>query len=164
VRGGGNFGVVVSFLFKLHPITTLYGGPMLWDLDRAEEIMRWYRDFITTAPETLNGFFAFLRVSPAPPFPEQLYNRVVCGIVWYYTGPEDRAESTRTYSRRSNRHAWVSRRSIEGTGKGGHAVVRRYADRTSGQAFAGFGWSEVARVERRRGLEAGVERWQIQET
>jgi hypothetical protein len=87
--GGGNFGVVVSFLFKVHPINMIYGGPMLWELDRAEEVMRWYRDFITTAPETLNGWFAFLRVPPGPPFPEQLHNRVVCGIVWCYTGPDD---------------------------------------------------------------------------
>jgi FAD/FMN-containing dehydrogenase len=90
--GGGNFGVVVSFLFKLHPIKMVYGGPMLWELDKAEEIMRWYRDFIKTAPTTLNGFFAFLRVPPGPPFPEQMHNRVVCGIVWCYTGPEDKVE------------------------------------------------------------------------
>lgn len=87
--GGGNFGVVVSFHFKLHPIKMVYGGPMLWELDQAAEIMRWYRDFITTAPETLNGFFAFLRVPPGPPFPEQMHNRVVCGIVWCFAGPED---------------------------------------------------------------------------
>lgn len=91
--GGGNFGVVVSFLFKLHPISTAYAGPMLWELDQAPEIMRWYRDFITTAPETLNGFFAFLRVPPGPPFPEQMHNRVVCGIVWCFTGPESEVDA-----------------------------------------------------------------------
>src|SRR5215218_6338556 len=45
--GGGNFGVVTSFLFKLHEIDTVYGGPMLWDLDRSAEVLRWYREFIT---------------------------------------------------------------------------------------------------------------------
>ena len=50
--GGGNFGVVTSFLFKLHPISTLYAGPMLWPLERAGEVLRWYREFIVTAPET----------------------------------------------------------------------------------------------------------------
>src|SRR5712692_6638364 len=44
--GGGNFGVVTSFLFKLHPINTVYAGPMLWHLDKAAEAMRFYRDYI----------------------------------------------------------------------------------------------------------------------
>jgi hypothetical protein len=66
--GGGNFGVVTSFLFQAHPIHTDYAGPMLWPLERAAEIMRWYREFITTASEEINGFFAFLSVPPGPPF------------------------------------------------------------------------------------------------
>ncbi len=45
--GGGNFGVVTSFLFKAHPIHTEYAGPMLWELDQAPQVMRWYREFIT---------------------------------------------------------------------------------------------------------------------
>ena len=67
--GGGNFGVVTSFLFKAHPIHTDYAGPMLWPLEDAAEVMRWYRGFITKAPNTINGFFAFLTVPPGPPFP-----------------------------------------------------------------------------------------------
>src|SRR5207344_297819 len=46
--GGGNFGIVTSFLFRLHPVDVVYGGPMLWDLDKAREILKWYRDFIKT--------------------------------------------------------------------------------------------------------------------
>jgi hypothetical protein len=90
--GGGNFGVVTSFLFRLHPISTIIGGPTLWPMEQAPEVMRWYRDFITQAPEDLNGFFAFLTVPPGPPFPEELHNRKMCGVVWCYTGPEERAE------------------------------------------------------------------------
>ena len=60
--GGGNFGVVTSFLFQLHPMPTLYAGPMLWALERSAEVLRWYREFITNAPDELNGFFAFLTV------------------------------------------------------------------------------------------------------
>ncbi len=90
--GGGNFGVVTSFLFKLHPISMVYGGPMLWDMDRAEETLRWYRDFILQAPGEINGFFAFLKVPPDPPFPEHLHARTMCGIVWCYTGSLDQAE------------------------------------------------------------------------
>jgi FAD/FMN-containing dehydrogenase len=90
--GGGNFGVVTSFLFRAHPIHTNYAGPMLWTLEDAVEVMRWYRGFITKAPNTVNGFFAFLTVPAGPPFPEALHNKKVCGIVWCYTGPMKQAE------------------------------------------------------------------------
>ena len=63
--GGGNFGVVTSFLFKLHPISTVYGGPILWPMADAAETMRWYARFIVKAPEDINGCFAFLTVPPA---------------------------------------------------------------------------------------------------
>src|SRR5229473_3341359 len=92
--GGGNFGVVTSFLFKAHPIHTEYAGPMLWELDQAPQVMRWYREFITQAPDDLNGFFAFLIVPPGPPFPEHLHNKKMCGVVWCYTGPMEQAEGT----------------------------------------------------------------------
>ncbi|HYZ02186.1 MAG TPA: FAD-binding oxidoreductase [Candidatus Binatia bacterium] len=84
--GGGNFGVVTSFLLQLHPVDTVNAGPMLWDLDRAGDVLRWYREFLPSAPERLNGFFAFLTVPPAPPFPEHLHLRKMCGIVWCHNG------------------------------------------------------------------------------
>ena len=90
--GGGNFGVVTSFLFKAHPIHTNYAGPMLWPLEDAPDVLRWYRRFIVNAPNNLNGFFAFLTVPPGPPFPEPLHLKKMCGIVWCYTGPIKQAE------------------------------------------------------------------------
>jgi FAD/FMN-containing dehydrogenase len=90
--GGGNFGVVTSFLFRGNPVSMVYAGPMLWELDQAEEIMRWYRAFLPNAPEDLYGFFAFLAVPPGPPFPEHLHNRNMCGVVWSYSGPLEEAE------------------------------------------------------------------------
>ena len=90
--GGGNFGVVTSFLFRSHPISTVYAGPMLWELEQATEVMQWYREFSPSAPEDVNGFFAFLTVPPGPPFPEHLHNRKMCGVVWCFTGPLDQAE------------------------------------------------------------------------
>ncbi len=92
--GGGNFGVVTSFMFKTHPIHTVYGGPMLWELDQAPEVIQWYRGFITQAPDDINGFFAFLIVPPGPPFPEPLHSKHMCGVVWCYTGPMEKAEET----------------------------------------------------------------------
>src|SRR5438874_13592278 len=71
--GGGNFGVVTSFLFRLHPISTVYSGPMLWPMEAAPDLLRFWRDFILSAPETINGWFAFITVPPAPPFPEALH-------------------------------------------------------------------------------------------
>lgn len=84
--GGGNFGVVTSFLFRLHPIDTVVAGPTFWPLERAAEVMRWYREFIIAAPEDLNGFFAFLTVPPVEPFPPALHGQKVCGVVWCFTG------------------------------------------------------------------------------
>ena len=69
--GGGNFGVVTAFLFKGHPAHTNYAGPMLWELEDAPAIMKWYRRFIKKAPKELNGFFAFLTVPPGPPETER---------------------------------------------------------------------------------------------
>jgi len=91
--GGGNFGVVTSFLFRSHPIHTDYAGPMFWELEDATEVMQWYRKFITEAPENINGFFVFLVVPPAPHFPEHLHKKTMCGVIWCYTGPMDRAEA-----------------------------------------------------------------------
>ncbi|BDI28460.1 oxidoreductase [Capsulimonas corticalis] len=90
--GGGNFGVVCSFLFRAHPISTVHAGPTFWPIEQSRDVLRWYREFIATAPEDLNGFFAFLTVPPGPPFPEHLHMKKVCGVVWCYTGPEELAD------------------------------------------------------------------------
>jgi FAD/FMN-containing dehydrogenase len=92
--GGGNFGVGTSFEFRLHPISTVYGGPMLWPLARAAELLKFWRDLILSAPEELAGAFALLTVPPVPPFPEEWRLKKMCGIIWCYTGPLDRAEAT----------------------------------------------------------------------
>ena len=92
--GGGNFGIVTSFEFQLHPIDTVYAGPMLWPLERSAEVLRWYRDFLPAAPHELSGFFLYLTVPGGPPFPEELWNQPMCGVVWCYTGALDAAEAT----------------------------------------------------------------------
>ena len=87
LRGGsGNFGVVTSFTFRLHPVSSVVAGPMFWPLERAAEVMRFYRDFLPTAPEDLNGIWAFISVPPGPPFPEDLHLQKVCAIVWCWAG------------------------------------------------------------------------------
>ncbi len=93
--GGGNFGIVTSFTFRCHDIGdagTIIGGPVLYDLADTADVMRWYRELLPSLPEELNGFIALMTIPPAPPFPEQLWGRKACGIVWCYTGPHDQAD------------------------------------------------------------------------
>jgi FAD/FMN-containing dehydrogenase len=89
--GGGNFGVVTSFVFRLHEVATVIGGPTFWPVEAGAEVLAAYRDFLPSAPRELNGFFAFHTVPPAPPFPEEIHLRQVCGVVWCYVGSEDDA-------------------------------------------------------------------------
>ena len=84
--GGGNFGVVTSFTYRLHPVNTVGVGVTVWPVDRTAEVLRWYRDFLPAAPDDLYGFFALLTVPPAPPFPEPIHGQKMCGVVWCYTG------------------------------------------------------------------------------
>lgn len=90
--GGGNFGVVTSFEYRLHPVSTVIAGPTLWPMERAAEVFKWYRDFIGKAPTELGGFFAFLTVPPGPPFPEELHLKKMCGVVWCYSGDPAQAD------------------------------------------------------------------------
>jgi FAD/FMN-containing dehydrogenase len=90
--GGGNFGVVTAFEFRLHPVDTIVGGPMFWPLEQMPEVLRWYRDFIRTAPEDVNGFFATTTILPAQHFPEAFHGKTLCAIIWCHTGPAEEAE------------------------------------------------------------------------
>ncbi|WP_405912935.1 FAD-binding oxidoreductase [Streptomyces sp. NBC_00963] len=90
--GGGNFGIATSFTFRLHPVHTVTLAITLWPLEHIREVLQWYRDFLPDAPDDLNGFFAELTVPPAPPFPEEIHGQPMCGVVWCWTGDQDRAE------------------------------------------------------------------------
>lgn len=90
--GGGNFGIVVSFKFNLIRIKNVYAGPMFWPIEDGKEVMRFYDEYTRSASNDLYGFFAFLIVPPAPPFPDHLQNMNVCGVAWCYTGPAEKRE------------------------------------------------------------------------
>jgi len=90
--GGGNFGAVTSFEFRANPVDTVLAGPTFWPLEQTEEALRFYDEFMTSAPRDVNGFFAFLTVPPGDPFPAELHMRQVCGVVWSCTGNLDEAE------------------------------------------------------------------------
>jgi FAD/FMN-containing dehydrogenase len=90
--GGGNFGVVTTFLFRLHPVKMVHAGPTFWPIEQTPEVMKAFQQFIQDAPEEVNGFLAFLTVPPVPLFPENLHGKKMCGIVWCSTAPSDEAD------------------------------------------------------------------------
>ncbi len=89
--GGGNFGVVTAFEFRLDELDTVIAGPTFWPVESGAEVLRAYRDFLPNAPRELNGFFLFGSVPPAEPFPEELHLQKVCGVVWCYAGADEEA-------------------------------------------------------------------------
>jgi hypothetical protein len=89
--GGGNFGVVTSFLYRAQPVSRVTAGPMFWEVDRTVEMMRWYREFLPAAPDDLYGFFAIMNILPVPAFPSRLQGRPVCGVIWCHLGPPEQA-------------------------------------------------------------------------
>jgi hypothetical protein len=91
--GGGNFGVVTSFEYRLHPVDTVVAGPMFWPLEELEETLKWYRDWLPRAPEDVYAFYLTAAVPAGEPFPEEIHGRKVCGLLWCLTGPEDRAQA-----------------------------------------------------------------------
>ncbi len=93
--GGGNFGVVTSFTFRCHEIGEqgmIIGGPVFYDIADTAEVMRWYRTLLPSLPEELSGWIGVLTIPPVAPFPEELWGRKSCAIVWCYTGEHDRAD------------------------------------------------------------------------
>ncbi|MBY8338441.1 FAD-binding oxidoreductase [Streptomyces spinosirectus] len=89
--GGGNFGVVTSFLFRLHEVGTVVAGPTFWPIEVSAEVLTAYRDFLPNAPRELSAFFLHGTVPPAPPFPEEIQLRKTAGVVWCYAGSDPEA-------------------------------------------------------------------------
>jgi FAD/FMN-containing dehydrogenase len=93
IRGGsGNFGVVTSFEFKLHPVKDIYGGPMFFELKHAPDILNWYRDYIKTAPEEMGGFPGFQIAPPLPFIPEKRHGDTFVLLVACWAGPTAEGE------------------------------------------------------------------------
>ena len=90
--GGGNFGVVTSFEYKLHPIKNVIAGPLFWPIDQIEATLKWYRNWLPNLPEDVYAFYLTAEVPAGDPFPEEIHGEKVCGLLWCYTGPEDQFE------------------------------------------------------------------------
>lgn len=90
--GGGNFGVVTSFLFQAHPVGTVYAGPIFWEATHAKTVMRAYRDFLATAPEELGAFVGLKTVPSMDPFPKDYWGRRACAVISSYNGSAEEGE------------------------------------------------------------------------
>jgi FAD/FMN-containing dehydrogenase len=90
--GGGNFGVVTSFEYRLHPIEDVLVGIFIFPLERARELFQFYRGFIQEAPDELGGFPAYLVAPPLPFLPEQHHGTTLCGMVLCWAGPLEKGE------------------------------------------------------------------------
>ena len=84
--GGGNFGVVTSFVFQAHPVSTVYAGPIFWEATHAGAVMRAYREFLPTAPEDLGAFVGLKTVPSMEPFPKDYWGRRACAVIGSYNG------------------------------------------------------------------------------
>ncbi|MCU1552866.1 MAG: FAD-binding oxidoreductase [Arthrobacter sp.] len=86
--GGGNFGVVTSLEFRLHPVDMVYVGVIIYPLEHAETVSRFYRDHLASAPEELGAFLAFALGPPVPFLPEEWHGKPVCVVVGMWTGEQ----------------------------------------------------------------------------
>jgi FAD/FMN-containing dehydrogenase len=90
--GGGNFGVVTAFEFRLHPVTDIYGGPMFFEASDAGAVLRAYRDFIVDAPEEFGGFPAWQIAPPLPFIPEDRHGDTFLALVSCFNGSAEDGE------------------------------------------------------------------------
>jgi FAD/FMN-containing dehydrogenase len=90
--GGGNFGVVTSFEFRLHPVSNVVWGPMFFEVEDAPEVMRAYDTYITKAPRQLGAFFAWQIAPPLPFIPKDRHGDTFCALVACWTGPPEKAK------------------------------------------------------------------------
>jgi FAD/FMN-containing dehydrogenase len=86
--GGGNFGVVTELEFDLHPVDTIYGGPMFFELDVAEELFTTYRDWIAAVPRTMGAFPAFQIAPPLPFVPQDRVGEPFALLVACFNGTD----------------------------------------------------------------------------
>ena len=90
--GGGNFGVVTSFEFDLHPVDAIYGGPMFFELDVAEELFKTFREWMPNAPRQMGAFPAWQIAPPLPFIPEERHGEPFIILVSCFNGPDEEGE------------------------------------------------------------------------
>jgi FAD/FMN-containing dehydrogenase len=102
--GGGNFGVVTGFRYRLHRVgPTVLAGPVFFAADDAGELLRWYRDFAAAAPDELTTVVNLRHAPPLPFIPEHLHGVPVATVVACWAGPVERGERVLEPLRRHGR-------------------------------------------------------------
>ena len=84
--GGGNFGVVTSLEYRLHPVDTVHAGIIIYPVEHAETVAKFYREYLAAAPEEFGAFLAFHQGPPVPFLPEEWHGKPVCVVVGMWTG------------------------------------------------------------------------------
>jgi FAD/FMN-containing dehydrogenase len=98
--GGGNFGIVTSFEYQLHPVERVTAGLVLYPLDQARAVARFYREFAAAAPEELTTLLLFTVATPTPTLPPELYGVPMIGMMFCYSGPQQHEEAALALVRR----------------------------------------------------------------
>ncbi|WP_068113152.1 FAD-binding oxidoreductase [Tropicimonas marinistellae] len=96
--GGGNFGVCTSLEYRLHPVGTVYWGPMFYEIEEAGKILKFFDEYIETAPREMGGFPAFQIAPPLPFIPENRHGDMFAAIVACWSGdPEEGARQFKVF-------------------------------------------------------------------
>ena len=91
--GGGNFGIVTEFEFRLNPLGPIvYAGPIFWAMEDSPKVLRFYRDWIKEAPDDLTTIVVHRRAPPLPAIPPELHGKPVVAVIGCYAGPVEDGE------------------------------------------------------------------------
>jgi FAD/FMN-containing dehydrogenase/DNA-binding HxlR family transcriptional regulator len=91
--GGGSFGIVTSFTYRLHVVgPEVLAGLVIWALEDAPEVLRFYREFADGAPRDVNTIVALRKAPPLPFLPVELHERPVCVVALLHLGDGEEAE------------------------------------------------------------------------
>ncbi|MGH8945761.1 MAG: FAD-binding protein [Acidimicrobiia bacterium] len=102
--GGGNFGIVTSFTYRLHPLgPELLAGPVLWALEDGAEVLGFYREFVSQAPREVNTVVTLRKAPPLSILPSGLHGRPICMITMVHAGDPDAGERALAPLRRFGR-------------------------------------------------------------
>jgi len=90
--GGGNFGIVTSFKYRLHPVGPVTAGRMIYAFEKAWDVMKFYKNYLAEVPDELSTMVAFMTASSTPSLPATLHGRPAVSIIVCYTGPPKSGE------------------------------------------------------------------------
>ncbi len=91
--GGGNFGIVTEFDFRLHPVGPIVlAGPIFWPMEESPNVLRFYREWIADVPDELMTIVVHRKAPPLPAVPPELHGKPVVAVVCCYAGPVEEGE------------------------------------------------------------------------